>query len=63
MKLNKIEEARDFVPAICEKHGVVQLTQENYEQGLEREDWRCPISGCGCKVVPQSRPGPTFRSK
>jgi hypothetical protein len=63
MKPNKIEGPPNFVPAFCEnkKHGLVTLTQEQYDQGPE--GWLCPISGCGRKVVPQSQPGPTFRSK
>jgi len=63
MERNKIEIAADFVPAFCEnnKHGLVQLTQEQYDRGPD--GWRCPIPGCGHKVVPQSSTGLTFRSK
>lgn len=58
MKLNQIEGETNFVPAFCEEHGLVQLTQAEYEQGPD--GWRCPISGCGRKVVPQSVGSITF---
>jgi hypothetical protein len=53
-KLNKIEKATNFVLARCEEHRWVHLTQEQYEQGLERKDWPCPRPGCGRKVRPAS---------
>ena len=60
MKLTKVEEAANFVLARCKEHGWVHLTQEQYEQGLEREDWHGPRSGCGGKVRPVSGGAITF---